>query len=306
MAGSFGESDILFSSYIVGKARVLSFHAAQAIYPRLTMMIGISLFDATDEEHAPLQVRRPYVMADMTGELRLKEMQEVVAPVYWAGDKHFVKATKRGHETQAMMTCDLDFQRIELIERWRQGKPPVFWLQLWPTLMANGERLDWAEVRAFPVSITRELWMAFYEQVGGGKFDVIEVQFSAKEAAQFSAAVGQIQKARGQIADGDYDGAVLTCRKAIEQIFRDLPEVEAQEAPGSETKDSPVRKFFRLSTDAERASAYVGILSRIKALSNMAAHGIDSKHIFGREEAQFVLRTTESMLALIGKLAGKA
>ena len=305
MAGSFGESDILFASYIIGKARVLSFHAAQAIYPRLTMMVGISLFDTTDEEHAPQQIRRPYVMADITGELRLKEMQEVVAPVYWAGDKHFVKSSKRGHETQTMLTCDLDFQRIELIERWRQGNPPVFWLQLWPTLMASGERLDWPEVRAFQVNITRELWMAFYEQVGGGKFDVIEVQFSAKEATQFSAAVGQVQKARTQIANGDYDGAVLTCRKAIEQIFRDLPDVDTQDVPESEAKESPVRKFFRLSTDPERAAAYVGILSRIKALSNIAAHGIASKHIYGREEAQFVLRTTESLLALIGRLAGK-
>jgi hypothetical protein len=244
-------------------------------------------------------------MADITGELRLKEMQEVVAPMFWTGNKHFVKATKRGHEEQVMLTCDLDFQRIELIERWRQGKPPVFWLQLWPTLMANGERLDWAEVRTFQVSITRELWMAFYEQVGGGKFDVIEVQYSAKEAAQFNSAVGQVQKARTQIADGDYDGAVLTCRKAIEQIFKDLPELEAQDIAESEAKDSPIRKFFRLTTDADRGAAYIGILSRIKALSNIAAHGIAAKQIFSREEAQFTLRTTESLLALIGRLASK-
>src|SRR5258706_14204222 len=115
-------------------------------------------------------------------------MQEIVAPLFWTGDKHFIKSTKRGSETQVMMACDLDFQRIELIERWRQGKPPVFWLQLWPVLMANGVRADWAECRAFEVHVSREDWLTFYEQVGGGKFDVIEVQYSAKEAEQFKSA----------------------------------------------------------------------------------------------------------------------
>jgi hypothetical protein len=305
MSTSFGEKEILFGSYIIGKATVRSFHAAQAIFPRLTMMIGISLHDVADEEHAPKEIKRPYVMSDITGELRLKEMQEIVAPLFWTGDKHFVRCTKRGNETQVMMACDLDFQRIELIERWRQGKPPVFWLQLWPTLMASGERLDWAECRAFEVKVTREAWMEFYSQVGGGKSDVIEVQFSAKEAEQFKAAVGQVRKARAQIADGDYDGAVLTCRKAIEQIFKDLPDLDAQDVTESDAKDSPIRKFFRMTTDAERGAAYVGILSRIKALSNIAAHGVAAKVIFTREEAQFTLRTTESLLALIGRLASK-
>lgn len=305
MATSYGEKEILLGSYIIGKAAVRSFHAAQAIFPRLTMMIGVSLHDIADEPNSP--VKKPYAMADMTGELRLKEQQEIVAPLFWAGQRYPVKATKRGHESQVMMACDLDFQRIELIERWREGKPPVFWLQLWPALVADsGERLDWPECRAFEVRITREMWMDFYSQVGGGKFDVIEVQFSAKEAEQFNVAVGQVQKARAQIADGDYDGAVLTCRKAIEQIFADLPRVEGQDILASEAKDSPLKRFFSATTDSSRAESYVGILSRIKNLSNIAAHGIAAKVIFSREEAQFVLRTTESLLALVGRLASRS
>jgi hypothetical protein len=305
MSTSFGEKEILYNSFIVGKATVRTFHAAQAIFPRLTMMIGVSLYDVSDEEHAPKDIKRPYVMADITGELRLKEMQDIVAPVVWTGEKHFIKATKRGSESQVMMACDLDFPRVELIERWRDGKPPLFWLQLWPMLMASGERLEWPECRAFEVKITREAWMGFYSQVGGGTFDVIEFRFSPKEAGRFRAAVQEVQKAREQIAHGDYDGAVLTCRKATEQIFRELPDGESDDIEKSETKDSPIQKFFRASTDPDRAAAYIGILSRLKALSAIAAHGVGAKVIFSRDEAQFVLATTESLIALVGRLASR-
>jgi hypothetical protein len=305
MGATFGEKEIVYNSYIVGKVTVRSFHAAQAIFPRLTMMLGVSLFNASAEDAAPQELKRPYGMVDISGELRLKEMQEIVAPLFWTGDKHFVRCSARGHESYVLMACDLDFQRIEQIERWRDGKPPVFWLQLWPMLMAGGERLDWAQCSAFQVNVPREAWMQFYSEVGGGKFDVIEVQFSSKEAAQFEAAVGQVQKARAQIAEGDHDGAVLTCRKALEQIFKQLPELEEQDIAEIEAKESSIRKFFRMTADVDRGAAYVGILSKIKALSNIAAHGVSSKKIFSREEAQFVLRTTESLLALVGRLASK-
>ena len=305
MATSFGEKEILYNSFIVGKVTVRAFHAAQAIFPRLTLMLGVSLFDVADEEHAPKDIKRPYLMADLTGELRLKEMQEVAAPVFWAGEKHFVKANKRGTESQVMMACDLDFPRVELIERWRDGKPPVFWLQLWPVFMASGERLDWPECRAFEVRVPRETWLEFYSQVGGGTFDVIEFKLSPKESGRFRAAVQEVQKARAQIAQGDYDGSVLTCRKAIEQVFRELPDAEAPDSDKSEAKDSPIQRFVRAATDEARTAAYIGILSRLKNLSAIAAHGVGAKVMFSRDEAQFVLQITESLVALIGRLASR-
>ncbi|TAK81056.1 MAG: hypothetical protein EPO20_26690 [Betaproteobacteria bacterium] len=300
---SFGEKEIVCNSYIIGKVTVRALHAAQAIFPRLAIMMEISLLDVSDEEPAP--IKTPYFMADLTGELRLKETQDVVAPLFWSGAKRFVKSSKRGSEAQVIMACDLDFQRIELVERWREGKPPIFWLQLWPTLIANGERLDHTQISAFQLRVTREAWLDFYSQVGGGKFDVIEVQFSAREAEQFKIAVNQVQKARAQIAGGDYDGAVITCRKAVEAIFRDLPKMENEDALEIETSDSPLRKFFNATTDDKRAANYVGILVKLKGLMNIAAHGIGARVIFSREEAQFILRTTESLLALLGRLASR-
>ena len=306
MTTSVGENEITCGNYRIGKARILGFHAAQAIYPRLTILAGISLHDVAEEPSAPKELKASYWMADITGELRLKEMQEVVAPIFWTGHKQFVRATTRGHEEQVTLACDLDFQRIELIERWRDAKPPTFWIQLWPVLMSRtGERLDWAEVRSFQMRVTREAWGDFYSQVGGGKFDVIEVQYSAKEAEQFKTAIRQVQKAREQIFNGDNDGAVLTCRKALEAILRELPRIEGKADVEGDSKDSPLRTFFNMTTDEKRAEGYAGIVSKLKVLMNIAAHGVSARVLFTRDEAQFVLRTTEALLALLGRLGAR-
>jgi hypothetical protein len=299
---SFGESEISCNSTRIGKARVLAFHAAQALYPRLTIDVGITLHDVSGEEHISKQVQTPFVMTNITGELRLKETVDIVAPVSWSGQPAFVRSQKFSHEERIHLGCDLDFRRLEQIERWRDSKPPTFWLQLWPTLMANGERLDFAEVRAFQVSIPREVWLAFYTQVGGGQFDVIEVQFSESEAQRFKLAVNKVQKARSEITDGDYDAAVESCRKAVEAIFRDLPEVESSP---SENSPSAIKSFLTERTDEKRATAYVGILSKLKELTNIAVHGFGHKMVYSRAEAQFIVRTTEALLALLGRLSNE-
>ncbi len=325
---SFGEAEILVGSYIAGKVVVRGFYAGQAIFPRLTMTLGVSLFE--DAPVAPMATmmpatglvpvakqkakrakvrentenlasrKAPYQMTDITGELRLEEGRSIVANLFWTGDRHFVQATKRGQESHLMVACDLDFQRLEAIERWRQGKAPVFWVRFWPTLVASGEPIGWVECRAFQVKIPREVWLEFYAQVGGGTYDVIEVQFSAKEAEEFKAAVGQVRRARTQIVEGDYDGAVLTCRKGIEAIVRELPKVDGDDGTGRE-----VFGFFREAADEKRAEGYAGIVSRLKHLMNIAAHDPKAAPSYGRDEAQFILRTTEALLALMGRFARK-
>ena len=128
------------------------------------------------------------------------------------------------------------------------------------------------------------------------------VQFSTKEAEQFKLAVTKVQKARAEIADGNYDAAVESCRKAVEAVFRDLPNIEADNSSASETKQSPFKQFIASKTDDKRATAYVGILSKLKSLTNVSVHGFGHGMVYTRHEAQFIVRTTEALLALLGKL----
>jgi len=290
---SLGETEIHVSSSIIGKIRALSIGSDLAIFPRLRINVGITLHERRDDANAPEAIRTPYEMRDALGELRLAEHADVVAAVIWAGPRRYVRSSNYGLENQLRFVCDLDFQRLEQIERRRAGASLVFWLQVWPALLAGSQCLD-AEVRAFQIRIPRDDWLEFYTNVGGGQFDIIEVQYSPREAEQFKRAVGRVQDARTKIGTGDYDAAVALCRNAIEALRHELEVAE---------NDDAIRALLIRSTDARRAAEYSGIIARLKQLTGFAHHEFGTPMTFGRAEAQFLLRSTEALLALLGRLS---
>lgn len=288
---SLGEIEILVNSSIVGRIRALTIGADPALFPRLAITVGVTLYLRQDDR-SPIPAPDDLEMRDASGELRVAELSDTIGSVAWAGPRRFVRASNYGSESQLRFVCDLDHQRLELIERRRAGGAPVFWLQLWPVLVSGGRFLD-AEARAFPLKVSREDWLQFYTEVGGGQFDVIEVQYSAQEAEQFKRAVGRVQEARARIAIGDSDGAVSLCRNAIEALKHEL-------APSDE---DPLKALLERRTDDKRATEYLGIVSRLKQLSGFAHHEFGTPMTFTRAEAQFIVRTTESLLALLGRLS---
>lgn len=297
---SYGENEIQCSSFTIGKVRVLNIHAAQAIFPRLGMTVGIGLYDVSTGQHSPLKFA--YEMIDITGELRLKESQDIVGSIAWTGARGAIQCLAQAHESQIHMSCDLDLQRLEQIERWRNGTPPTFWVQFWPLLVAEGKRVPNVEARAFRVDVPREAWLDFYSKVGGRQFDVLEIQFSPRTAGQFQAALGHLRKAREKISNGDYDAAVETCRKAVEAMLGNLPEPTGDNAQLSEGDRAGLKRFLASRLDEKRATAYSGIQSHLKALMNRSVHAFGTDPIYSRAEANFIVRTTESLLMLLGNL----
>ena len=124
---SLGEGEIQISSTIVGKARVLNIFADSAVFPRLGLTIGVTLYERP-EATAGLEMR------DAEGELRLSERGDAVGAVQWAGARRFVRASNYGSENQLRFVCDLDHWRLEQVERRRAGAAPTFWLAIWPSL----------------------------------------------------------------------------------------------------------------------------------------------------------------------------
>lgn len=290
---SLGETDILVGTTIVGKVRALSIGPDPAIFPRLALNVGITLYERPDEPRAPEPTWSPFEMRDAAGELRFAEAGDVIGTVSWMGPRRHVRSSTYGSENQLRFVCDLDFQRLEQIERRRASGAPVFWLQIWPVLVAGSEFLD-TEARAFQVRVAREDWLEFYTRVGGGQFDIIEVQYSAREAEQFKRAVGRVQEARARIGNGDYDGAVALCRNAIEALRHELEPSE---------HNDPIKALLVARTDERRAAEYANIVARLKQLTGFAHHEFGTPMTFTRAEAQFILRSTEALLALLGRLS---
>lgn len=289
---SYGESTILVSSSTTGSIRVLGIYPDPAVFPRLGITLGVTLHERPGDERAAELTRTAYEMRDATGELRLSEHGGVLGSVFWAGPRRHIRSSVYGSENQLRFVCDLDFYRLEQIERRRAGGVATFWLQLWPSLLNGARYLD-AEVGPIHFRVPRDEWLSFYSAVGGGHFDIIEIQYSTAEAEQFKRALARIQEARVKIGEGDYDGAVGICRNAIEALRREL--VSAEEP-------DPLKALLLARTDEPRTTEYLGIVSRLKQLSGFVHHEFGRHVTFSRAEAQFILRTTEALLAFVGRL----
>jgi len=183
---SLGEADLQVSSTIVGKIRALNIFPESALFPRLGILVGVTLHERPEASfpNRATQGTLPltdYEMRDASGELRLSEHGDVVGRVFWAGPRRFVRSTSYGDESQLRFVCDLDPWCLEQIERRRDGAPPRFWLQIWPILVKQKEFLD-GDVRAFEMRIPREQWLEFYGKAGGASFDVLEIKYPSGQA----------------------------------------------------------------------------------------------------------------------------
>lgn len=289
---SLGEGDINSSSWIVGRVRVLNISADNALYPRLAMTLGISLNDLTAAGFGgpPGPAIEWHGVA---GELRLTETSGAIGLLTELNQRRPIRPSSFNSESQVRLVCELDPWRLEVIERHRNGATPNLWIELWPRLISSEGPID-GGVRPFRLSVPREQWLEFLGRVAGSQFDVLEIQYTAREAERFKRAVARTREAHAHISAGEYDSAVAECRKVLEALKHELKE---------EGESDPLTPLFEQRTDARRAKEYLGIISRIKQLSGFVHHDFGTALTYSRAEAQFLLRTTESILSLVGTLS---
>lgn len=287
---SLGEEDISSNSWVAGRVRVLNIYADSALYPRLGMTLGIVLNDLTASRGGNAG---PLVeWHGVTGELRLSEQGNAIGLLSELNPRRPIRPSTFNSESQVRLTCELDPWRLEVIERHRNGAPPNLWVELWPKLISSDGPTD-GSIRSFRLSIPREQWLEFLGKVASSQFDVLEIRYSASEAERFQRAIARTREARGQISAGEYDAAVAECRKVLEALTHELKQ---------EGERDPLIPLFEQRTDARRAKEYLGIIARIKQLSGFVHHDFGTPLTYTRAEAQFLLRTTESVLSLVGAL----
>jgi hypothetical protein len=290
---TFGEQEIALESYRVGRIRITHFTQSPAIYPRMSLGIGVMLVDMPAEPHAPPAIKSSYELLDVSGELRLSEHHDVVGRLYKSGAYRRIRSSPTPQEHQTELLCDLDHQRLEAIEERRKGLAPPFWVQLWLTIAGSVPGMH-AQVSPFQLQLPLESWLDFYSKVGAGQFELIEVHYPAREASLFSRATARVRTAREKINEGEYDEAIGLCRKAIEALGHELQPAEGQDA---------IKQLLVRRLDEKRATEYFGVISKIKNLAAFAHHELGKPMTYTRAEAQFIVRTTESLLALVGRLA---
>ncbi len=293
---SFGESELLVGSRIVGRVRALDVVSGSAIFPRLDIRLGFALHDSPKYEFGPDRPIQAFEVRDVRGELRLEENAKTVGYLHWAGARRFVRSTSYGAENDVLLVCDLDSSRMEMIEEHRAGRDSLFWLALWPSLVDEHGFLD-CDVRPLRVAIPREKWIAVVGSLTHARVTLLEVKRPRLEAPEFEAAIGHIMEARTRVDRGDFDESVACCRRAIEALSRALDIGH---------KAASLEGSLGAVTDEKRAKAYAGIVSRVKELGNYTIHRSEAPGRYSRTEAQFVVGTTEHVLALLAGLLRKS
>ena len=186
----------------------------------------------------------------------------------------------------------MDWPRLETIEEHRAGKETTLWLALWPTLVDAKGFLD-CDIRPIRAQVPRDRWIALLAQLTGLHRTLVEVVLPSVRSPEFNAAVGHITEARSRVDRGDFDEAVAACRRAIESSLAALN--VRNEAKALEENLARV-------TDARRANAYAGIVSRLKEFGNFAIHKPEAPGRYIRAEAQFVVAVTSYVMALLATL----
>jgi hypothetical protein len=292
---SLGEADVQVNSRIVGKVRILRLSADTAIYPRIVLESGFTLYDDPDAQFAQGVPATGYEVVGMTGELRLSEHGSCVAPVYWSAPDRNARPSPRPYEAPVRLVADLDPWRLERIEEARGTNSPPFWLALWLSFVAGGQPFK-DKIIPFRIEVPREHWLQFLAAVRHDEFEVIEVRYDKSKAERFRKALQEVATARARIVAGDYNEAVTACRRALEAV-------SVESDIGKKAEDW--KTALTPKTDERRAKEYAGVFTGMKELAALTVHPSGQPVVYSRSEALFVVRTTENLLALLGDLTSK-
>jgi hypothetical protein len=268
---------------------VLDVVADQAKYPRLIINARYILKE-TDDTSYPLQ---NYELTDLRGELRLSEHSDAIGTVVWIGQRHQYKSNLTISEGfNVKLYCDLDPRRIEKIEQHRNGQEPVFWIELWPTLIGEKNFTN-IQTRPCRIAIPRDRWIQILKGTGYGDFEIIEIVRGRMDEKLYSRAITHIKDAQTRLNYGDYDGCLADCRESIEAIIKATPKEEGN-------LDVAFKATLVEKLGKKRADHLIGIISRVKKWTNIAAHSQEQPVEHSRAEAQFIMNSTINILYLIG------
>lgn len=292
---SFGESQLVVGSNIIGQILVKNVYHPNAIFPRIVFRLGFTLVGQPKNNSEEGVAEAEYEIRDCPGELRLEENSKVVGTLQWVSTQRSVRSYHYHTEYQIDFACDLDWARIDAIEEYRNGGEAKFWVALWPSMTDKRGGSISCQTRPIHTHVPRHKWNELLEKLTGLQRTLIEITTPALANAEFGATLGHIKKAQEEINQGHFDEAIVTCRRAIESLFKAL------NMPNNAQKLEPILERI---TDAERAKEYSGILSRLKGLGNVAVHRNEAAHIYMRAEARFVLASTAHFVTLIATLLG--
>lgn len=293
MTSSYGESALVIGSTISGRVRLKALQTEPSLGPVLIFSLGFQLHnkDGTSSENDPTT---QYMLTDVDGNVRLgTEQGPFLAALMFANARSAVRSSHYGNEGDVRMTCEIDWHRLESLERIRAGGPLELWLSLWPRLELAGVHVPDATISPFGCQVPIESWLPVLEAMRGDRTEILEVRIPTIAAGEFEGAMSSLVEARRHVDTGEYAVAIVQCRKAAEMI--------ATIARATDREADSLNAILEPLVGDVRAGAYSNVLAAVKRLGNIELHTV-VEHGYRRAEALFAIRTLESLLDLFGAI----
>jgi len=287
---SIGEGELIVESTTIGRFRFLNVFALPSVYPRLGFSVEWELGDLPDVSGRRGRVTS-FEMTYLNGELFLSDHGQCFGPIYWAGPHCHVRSTVRPAKGQIQVAIDLTPMSLSRIEDSRGGAAPNFWVQLWPTPSASEPNLG-PHVHAFRIEIPRDQWLKCLSEIRPMGYEILEVWSPPDLGGEFEAATKRIREARSRVDSGDFDGAMASCRKALEAIASSSVD-GGKRSRLTQALEGRVGKIIQ--------KKYSEIQSTLYSLTSIALH--DTPVEYRRADVVSIIRMTEILISLFSVLA---
>jgi hypothetical protein len=292
---SYGESGLQVETYTCGSVRVLGIQSEPALRPRLLILVGITLREIPPTESGQFRSAglSDYQLVDLVGELRFGHGGG--GPIIgrlWPKEANLELTSSAYHaESQVFLALDIDNQTLERVEERRSGSVPQFSLTLWPVILKSGKRVR-GTVPTLNFELTRELWSEYLASVDYGELEFLEFKRWDIGREGFSGVIDQLRLARHRVERGEYNAAAAAVRTAVEQAIQQ-----------TRTAEEDIRAVLSAMTDDERGMRYARMITDLKEVCSRAVHKPEAAVNYSRHEAIFIVRTAESLIALLGGVA---
>jgi hypothetical protein len=200
-------------------------------------------------------------------------------------------------------TIPLDLATINRIEKSRNGNLQAA-IKVKPLLAVHSpgdktiETLRYASVQEMRFTIPKSEWVEkILPGLGYKGLELLEFPTGGAVAKEFQQAVEEFTQARQHLLNAEWERAVHRCRNVIELIVG----ARASSAAVTSRFSDKINAFINdhLAANAEQAKFIAKQMNLLWEVCSLAAHPLPN---VGRPDAEFILRTTMSLVAYCGAL----
>jgi len=221
-------------------------------------------------------------------------------------DANVFADSSQSPERQLRLEIPLDLMAVARMEESREG-------DLWAGLKFNGffavhvsavgvQRFETGTTEPLYFAIPRSQWLEkLLPQLGYGKLELIEVRISNGVRPEgLPKAVQEIRQARSYLAEGDWEKAVIHCRKTLETIL-DSRQLQLPAASRFAQKVDTFIHDHLSSLSDKQAKLLAEEMKLLWEVCSPSAHPSPQDY-FKRADANFIVRNTTAMLEYAGRL----